>query len=144
MRVVIVDGSSLIAERIAALLSEVSREIQIVGQASDAMSGLQVVARLQPDVVVLDVRMPGGSGLDVLAALKALGSPPVVVILTNFSYPQYRKRCLDAGADFFLDKSTEFSRLPEVFRDLLDSSRRVYLNVERARARGCCSPRQGA
>jgi CheY-like chemotaxis protein len=61
-------------------------------------------------VAILDIRMPGG-GLHVLEAVKGGESPPVVIMLTAFPYPQYRKRCLEAGAEHFLDKATEFDQI---------------------------------
>jgi DNA-binding NarL/FixJ family response regulator len=59
--------------------------------------------------------MPRGTGLDVLKNVKHDGHGPRVVVFTNFPYPQYRKRALEYGADFFLDKTTEFEKLREVF-----------------------------
>ena len=73
---------------------------------------------MKPDVVVLDIEMPRGTGLDVLKNLRHDQSGPVVIVFTNFPYPQYRKRALAEGADFFFDKSTEFEALRELLRKL--------------------------
>jgi CheY-like chemotaxis protein len=59
--------------------------------------------------------MPGGSGIDVLQNIKQDEAAPIVIILTNYPYWGYRQKCLQAGADFFLDKSTEFDQIPELF-----------------------------
>ncbi len=122
MRVLIVDDSSIIADRLATLLSEVSREIRVVGQARDVDEALTAAWALKPDVLILDLGLPSGSGIDVLAEVKRADPVPIVVILTNYPYPQYRKRCLELGADFFFDKSTEFDSLREAFLDLLHAS----------------------
>jgi DNA-binding NarL/FixJ family response regulator len=119
MRVLIVDDSPIVAERVATLLSEVSHRIEVVGQAPDHPSALQAVSRKKPHVVVLDLRLPTGSGMAILEAVKRVSPAPVVMILTNYPYPQYRKRCLDLGADFFFDKSTEFECLRGAFAELL-------------------------
>jgi DNA-binding NarL/FixJ family response regulator len=59
--------------------------------------------------------MPGGSGIDVLENIKQNDSTLVVIVLTNYPNPVFRQKCLQAGADFFLDKSTEFDQIPELF-----------------------------
>jgi DNA-binding response OmpR family regulator len=68
--------------------------------------------------VILDIRMPGGNGIQVLEAIKTSTAAPVVIMLTAFPYPQYRKKCLEVGADYFLDKTTEFERVVEVLEQL--------------------------
>jgi DNA-binding NarL/FixJ family response regulator len=62
--------------------------------------------------------MPGGSGIEVLRSLKKMTPAPAVIMLTNFAYEQYRKKCEAAGADFFLDKSTEFDQIPLVLEQV--------------------------
>jgi two-component system response regulator DesR len=74
---------------------------------------------MHPDAVILDLQMPGGSGLEVLRAVRQSHPSVCVLICTNFPYPQYREECIAAGANFFLDKSAEFERIPAIFRDLI-------------------------
>jgi DNA-binding NarL/FixJ family response regulator len=89
--------------------------VEIVGQAENVAEAISAIGNLKPDVVILDIRMPGGSGIDVLENIKQNDSALLVIILTNYPYPGYRQKCLQAGADFFLDKSTEFDQIPELF-----------------------------
>ncbi len=70
------------------------------------------------DLVVLDMRLPDGDGLTVLQAAKRLRPAPAVVVLTNYPYDELRVACLAAGADRFLDKRTEFDRLPALVSEL--------------------------
>jgi DNA-binding NarL/FixJ family response regulator len=114
VRVLIADDSAIVRERLVSMLSEFAG-IEIVGQARDSIEAIDEIRRLKPDVVVLDIRMPGGSGIDVLRAIKKdQKAVPKVIILTNFPYSQYRKKCMDAGADFFFDKSSEFENVAQV------------------------------
>lgn len=92
--------------------------IEIVGQAETVAEAVTAIQKLHPDVVILDIRMPGGSGIDVLKRVKQGEVTPMVIILTNYPYPGYRQKCLQAGADFFLDKSTEFDQIPKLFEQL--------------------------
>jgi YesN/AraC family two-component response regulator len=77
---------------------------------------------LRPDVVILDIRMPENNGIQVLEAIKKSAAAPVVIMLTAFPYPQYRKKCLEAGAEYFFDKATEFEQVAEVLKKIQDST----------------------
>ena len=79
---------------------------------------LELLPQSKPDVVVVDMRLPDGDGLDVLRAAKRLQPRPTVVVLTNYAYDQLRSKCLEAGADEFLDKRTQFDRLPAIVTKL--------------------------
>jgi DNA-binding NarL/FixJ family response regulator len=118
LRVFIADDSEVLRIRLFELLSEVEG-IEIVGQAKNGVEASNLIWALQPDVVILDIRMNGGSGIDALKTIKKYDSAPLVMIFTNYPSRQYRKRCLEGGADFFFDKSTEFGELIDVFRDLM-------------------------
>ena len=117
MKIFIVDDSELIRERLKEQLTAIEN-VQIVGQAKDAYFAITMIAKTYPDVVILDVRMPGGSGIDVLRAIKKEGSPPKIIMLTKYPYPQYREKCLELGADYFFDKATEFDNTIELIRKL--------------------------
>jgi DNA-binding NarL/FixJ family response regulator len=114
IKVFIADDSLIVREHLVTMLDELVG-IEIVGQAEQVAEAISAIRDLQPDVVILDIRMPGGSGIDVLRNIKQDGVGPVVIILTNYPFLGYRQKCLEAGADFFLDKSTEFNQIPKLF-----------------------------
>ena len=117
MKVFIADDSALMRERMVAMLAELPG-IDIVGQARDGLEAVDFIPKLKPDVVILDVRMPGRNGIDVLKQIKADKSPPLVIMFTNYPYPQYRDKCLQAGADFFFDKVADVDQLIHVLDTL--------------------------
>lgn len=117
MRVFIADDSLMLRQRLADLISELEN-LELVGQAGDAHQALEAIQSLRPDVVILDIRMPEGNGIQVLEAVKAHESAPQVIMLTAFPYPQYRTRCLRAGAEYFFDKATEFDHFAKVLTSL--------------------------
>jgi DNA-binding NarL/FixJ family response regulator len=121
LKVVIADDSALVRERLATLISEI-KAVELVCQASDAREALEDIRRLRPDVVVLDIRMAEGNGLRVLEAIKADAVAPVVIMLTAFPYPQYRRKCLEMGAEYFFDKTNEFDCVADVLRQLRDKA----------------------
>lgn len=118
LKVVIVDDSALVRERLAAMVSDLEG-VELVGQAANASEALEIIQRLKPDAVILDIRMPGGNGIQVLETIKADEAAPVIIILTAFPYRQYRQKCLSAGADYFFDKATEFEQVAEVLKKML-------------------------
>src|SRR5262249_32277072 len=117
MKVLIADDSEIVRERLAYLLGDVEG-LEIVGQAEDAVEAEDLAEALKPDVAILDVRMPRGSGVDVLRAIKRDHPSAVVIMLTNFVDPEARALCLEQGADYFFDKSIEFDQAVAVLRDL--------------------------
>lgn len=119
MRVFIADDSSVLVKRLADLLDEVPGA-QFVGRAGDVAEALLGIQKMKPDALILDLQMPGGSGLDVLRAVRADYPHVHVLICTNYPYPQYREECLTAGANFFLDKSAEFEKIPAILRELIE------------------------
>lgn len=115
-RVFVVDDSAIVRERLITLLAEVPN-VTIAGEADRPRTALDGIQTQRPDIVVLDISMPGGSGIQVLESLKKGKPSPMVIMLTNFDHPQYRQRCLQLGADHFLDKSNNFERVIEIVRD---------------------------
>ena len=116
MRLFIADDSEILRERLVEILSEIE-SVEIVGQEGDTIKAIEAIEQLKPDLVILDIRMPGGNGIAVLEKLKKSENPPIVIMFTNFPYLQYRRRCFDSGADYFFYKSTEFEKLVDVIRE---------------------------
>jgi len=124
MRLLIADDSEILQSRLVEMISEF-KEIKIVGQARYMHEAIKSIKELIPDVVILDVRMPDGNGIEVLEMIKKNNISTKVIIFTNYPYFQYRKRCLDAGAEFFLYKATEFEKLVEVLKQLIPEYKRT-------------------
>lgn len=122
MKVFIADDSAPVRQRLKTMLSEL-QGLEVIGQAEDAGEATKSILELKSDVVILDIRMPGGSGIDILRNIKRVAPGPRVIMLTNYPYPQYRKRCMEAGADFFFDKYSEFHRVTEVLKQMMQDGR---------------------
>jgi DNA-binding NarL/FixJ family response regulator len=120
LRVLIADDAVAVRQRLAAMLDEIP-DVQVCGQAGSVNETVVAVARLHPEVLLLDLNMPGGSGLDVLQAVRARTEALVVIVLTNYPYPEYEKRARELGADAFYDKSRNFLDAVEYIRELAAS-----------------------
>ena len=117
MNVLVADGSAMLREHIVGLFSEL-KGIQVIGQTQDWPETLHAIFTLKPDVLVLDIQVIGGRGIDALKSIKQEDSSIAVIVLTHFTTLPYRRRCLEAGADFYLDKSTEIGKLREIILSL--------------------------
>lgn len=112
MKVLIAEDSAAVRERLVALTSELGGcEVRTANDAVEALAG---AASFEPDVVILDLHMPRGSGLDVLRKLKAKPAPPLVIVLTNDPSEQNSRFCLRNRADHFFDKARDCDRVLEV------------------------------
>jgi DNA-binding NarL/FixJ family response regulator len=111
IKVFLADDSSQIRERVNTLLS--TARMNVIGEATTPASCIDGILSSHPDVVVLDVQLEGGTGLQVLKAVKSADPEVAFVVFSNNSGPAYRKRYLGEGAVRFLDKSTEFDQLAQ-------------------------------
>ena len=118
MKVVIADDSSLLRDRIKSLLNSIN-DISMVYEAKNGVEALQLIMEKEPDLAIIDIRMPEMNGIEVLKQIRKLNMKTRVCILTSYPYPQYRKRCLEAGADYFLSKSEDFEEIEIVITDMV-------------------------
>lgn len=112
-KVMIVDDSLELCERLVEMLAPV-KGLQVVAQAQNASDAISSFQSLHPEFVILDIQMPGGNGMEVLRQIKLEDPKTKVVILTNHSEPQYRKRCFELKADYFLSKARDSHLLIEI------------------------------
>ena len=97
--------------------------MSVIGEADSPTEAIAGIRKTRPDCVVLDYRLIGGTAVDVLRAVHP-GFPEIAfVVLTNHPTAQYRRVCMEAGASWFLDKSTEFGKLEEVVTECVMSGR---------------------
>ena len=119
MKTIIIDDSNLLRERLRSLLDEIEG-IELVGEAESLKQGQELIERIAPDIAFLDIRLKDGVGIDLIKKLKKKDSHPTVIVLTDYPYPQYRMRCLESGADYFLEKQGEFEEIPKLLNQLID------------------------
>ncbi len=105
IRVLLVDDDPLVRSALALMLGGQS-DIDVVGEAPNGEVGIALVGELDPDVVLMDIRMPVMDGLEATQVLHQRPSPPSVVVLTTFDADDHVVRAVAAGADGFLLKDT--------------------------------------
>lgn len=115
IRVVLVDDQTLVRSGIRGLL-ELTGDIRVVAEADDGARALAAVAAENPDVLLLDVRLPGKSGIGVLAELNARNAEVPVILLTTFDDDQALIEAMRGGARGFLLKDISLERLADAIR----------------------------
>ena len=108
VKILIADDSAVVRTRLISLLADLGG-IEVVGQAEDAIEARNLAEKLKPDVAILDLRMPKGSGANVLCDIKKLDPTTKVIMLTNYSHPENRKKCMDGGRIIFLTNQSSFN-----------------------------------
>jgi len=117
IRVVLVDDQTLLRDSLRQLL-DMTPDIRVVAEAIDGIEAAETIRRASPDVVLLDVRMPGRSGVDVLRELSNAGTPPPTILLTTFDDDEAIQEGLRAGARGFLLKDVAFEGLTSAIREV--------------------------
>jgi DNA-binding NarL/FixJ family response regulator len=118
MKVIIADDSRLMRERIHEAISIFSG-VEIVSETENGLQTLEEIKKHNPCLAIIDIRMPDMNGIEVLKKIRELKMKVKVCILTNYPYPQYKKRCIEAGADYFLSKTEDFEDIKIVIADML-------------------------
>jgi DNA-binding NarL/FixJ family response regulator len=117
--VCLVDDQTLVRQGIRSLL-ELSDDIRVAAEAADGAQAVEVIPKAKPDVVLLDMRMPGMSGLDVLNALAQKNELPPTIILTTFDDDQLVLAGLKAGARGYLLKDVSLEQLVDAVKTVAD------------------------
>ncbi|MFI6878561.1 response regulator [Streptomyces sp. NPDC050400] len=115
IRVLIADDQMMVRQGFTVLLNT-QPDIEVVGQAVDGLDALEQVAGLAPDVVLMDIRMPGLSGIEATRRLVAAGAAARVLVLTTFDLDEYVYEALRAGASGFLLKDASADQLADAVR----------------------------
>ncbi len=118
LRVLVVDDSAVAGSRLLGLLGSFT-SVDLLPQAWSVSDARRAFLEGAPDLVVTDLALPDGSGLDVVRYVKKIWPGTRIAIWTNENLGPYRGRCLGAGADFCLDKATDFGAIAAIVEDLL-------------------------
>ncbi len=120
MKVFITEDSPVIRERLSEMLNSIPC-VELAGEADNKARAVRSICAVQPDVVILGLSSAKGN-LDVLRRIRMETMSVRVIVMTNKVYSLYRKKCMDLGADYFLDKSRDIEVLSDLLCSLADAT----------------------
>jgi two-component system response regulator DesR len=124
VRIMIAEDQTMVRQALVALL-ELEPDIEVVAQAADGDEAVAMAAKHRPDVALLDIEMPGRSGIEVAGQLQRTGFGGKVVIVTTFDRPGYLRAAMSAGASGFLLKDAPAADLATAIRQVVLGERVV-------------------
>jgi len=124
--VLLVDDNMGFVERMKTILDEIN-QIGYINVATDFNEAWMYVNDDRPDIVLLDINLPGRNGIEILRKIRVAGHACKVIMLTNHADEYYRQLCKDLGADYFLDKSNDFSKVSGIISNIGGEGRNVSL-----------------
>jgi DNA-binding NarL/FixJ family response regulator len=119
IRVLICDDVAMLRELLRYEIEE-DDDMVVVGEADNGIDGVRLVEELRPDVVILDLAMPGIDGLEALTLMRAAPDPPAVVVHSGFDASTMRDRVLALGAASYVEKGGKLGEVRTVVRQLMD------------------------
>lgn len=129
IRIALVDDHNIMRAGLRAILQKEAADIEIVGEAEDGEKGLLLIKQGQPDIALVDVHMPGISGVELTERVRRAKSPTKVVILTVASEAPFPRRLLEAGACGYLTKGCPADELIKAIRQVADGKRYIGSDV---------------
>lgn len=110
LKILIIDDSKIIRDRIAEKLQPLGDVIKIL-QADNYRHALKLIISSPPEIIILDIQLKDGDGMDLLNIIKSRAPNTHVIILTNYPFPAFKEYCTKYGAEYFFDKSNDFEKL---------------------------------
>lgn len=126
--ILIVDDNMCFVERMIGLLEEV-KNIGYINVASDYDEACRLLLGEPHDLILLDINLPGKSGIELLKKIKSSGDAAKVMMMTNHAEEYYRVLCRELGADYFLDKSNDFAKVPGIVSHMDGGNDTVVANT---------------
>ena len=115
VRVLLVEDSRVLAERMRETLATLE-DVEVVASVTDESAAVAAVRNNQVDVIVLDLQLREGTGFGVMERLGK--SRPLVIVFTNYMLPEYQRLASALGVEYFLNKSRDYERLPEIIQEI--------------------------
>ncbi len=120
MRIFVADNSPIIRERLKSMMEAVGG-IDVVGESANYSESISEIRRTRPDVILVDMNIAGGTGIDLLSEIHEQDWTVTKIVLSDYSTPPYRNACMMAGADYFFDKAMDYKKLRQLIRGLASS-----------------------
>ena len=130
MKILLADDSDLILNRLQDIVRNYD-QLELVGSFCNGSETLKAMRLMKPDLAIVDIQMPGYTGLEVLHEIRKENKTMKFVILTLFSSGFYRQRAMKEGADYFFSKAEDFDKIHIVIEEMLCQERKARRAISR-------------
>jgi DNA-binding NarL/FixJ family response regulator len=113
MTILIIDDSEVFRSRIVEILANNNKSTDIL-EANSILEAKEIMLDVLPDILITDIRMPGGTGLDLIKHVRKDNPVTLIIVITNYPEAQYKVEAFKTGANYFFDKSSEMDNLLEI------------------------------
>ncbi len=127
MRIVIADDSDLMLERLQIMLSLLDK-VEVIGIYRNGTEALAGLKKFSPDLAILDNKMPGLKGVEVIREIRKENSMVKLMLLSFYSDTYYKKQAMKVGTDYFFSKNEDFEKIPEVIAELINNDNNCSIN----------------
>ncbi|OFX59630.1 MAG: hypothetical protein A2066_14085 [Bacteroidetes bacterium GWB2_41_8] len=127
MKILLADDSVLILERLQQMLAGID-QVEIVASLNNGIDALDSLRTFNPDVAILDIRMPGLSGIEVLNTFKKENKSVIFIILTLHSQGYFRQMAINAGSNYFFNKADDFEKISSIVNGLCENRKEEIIN----------------
>ena len=117
LRILIVDDTEIVLERLFEMIAELG-SVDSVLKSNSYNQTVELIKKEAPDVILVDLQLPGKNGIELLKFVKKNYPAVKTIIVTNSASNYYKQLCKALGADYFIDKSTEFERIPGIIESI--------------------------
>jgi DNA-binding NarL/FixJ family response regulator len=138
IRVLVADDEAIVRDGLRTIV-ELEPDLEVVAEAADGAEAVELARTEQPDVALVDIRMPNVDGLEATRRLVVLPAPPRVIVLTTFDHNEYVYEAMRAGASAFLLKDVRRGQLTDAIRKVVDGDTLVAPTVTRRLIEEFCS-----
>ena len=117
-RIVIIDDEHLIVSSIKVMLEKINKEYEVVGTANDGIAGLEIIHKYVPDILLIDIKLPGMNGLEVIEKVKDLYPNMVFVLISGYQKFEYAKKGIELGVCDYIDKPITREKLIKLMKKI--------------------------
>jgi DNA-binding NarL/FixJ family response regulator len=107
-------------ERLKSLITSTGK-VEVVGEAINSAEAFKLFENFNPDILLIDIHLPGENGLKTMSSLKNINSKIKVIVATNTASFQYRAASFQMGANYFIDKSNDFQKIPLILSEIVNN-----------------------
>lgn len=121
MKLFIADDSIILQDRLTEMLSDIEN-LEIVGTAANSLDAYRKIESSKPDIIITDIRMPGGGGIELAEHIHHEHPEIVLIVYTNYPYPQYKTKVKAIGVNYFFQKTTQTEELYQTINMLCNKN----------------------